>query len=228
MSIEDLFPHNDNEPWFGVNLEALPKSGPEAHGKGIGFFFTGAPCDNGHISPRYAKGGKCVDCAGIRAAANRGTPYTSAGAVIRRKIMRATEQLLPSPTYVPAKPCNHGHMLRWVGTNNCVECDKNVRTARKLKAKETRLIKEYGMDFRQLEDMLNAQDHKCKICQADVATERQHHIDHCHTSGIVRGILCNRCNQAIGLMQDSPEILRSAANYLEDASARISERTKRL
>jgi hypothetical protein len=41
------------------------------------------------------------------------------------------------------------------------------------------------------------------------------HLDHCHQSGQVRGVLCRNCNVALGLMADNPERLRRAAEYLE-------------
>jgi hypothetical protein len=40
-------------------------------------------------------------------------------------------------------------------------------------------------------------------------------IDHCHTHGHARGLLCNNCNRAIGLLKDDPAILRKAADYLD-------------
>lgn len=41
------------------------------------------------------------------------------------------------------------------------------------------------------------------------------HIDHCHTSNKVRGILCNRCNTVLGLVADDAALLASLAGYLE-------------
>ncbi len=40
-------------------------------------------------------------------------------------------------------------------------------------------------------------------------------IDHCHSTGAIRGLLCSNCNTAIGLLSDNPEIIRKAADYLE-------------
>ena len=42
------------------------------------------------------------------------------------------------------------------------------------------------------------------------------HIDHCHKTGVVRGMLCGNCNFLLGHANDSPEILRKAADYLEE------------
>ena len=42
-------------------------------------------------------------------------------------------------------------------------------------------------------------------------------VDHCHTTNKVRGIICEKCNQTLGLMDDSVEFLIKAAQYLEDS-----------
>jgi hypothetical protein len=41
------------------------------------------------------------------------------------------------------------------------------------------------------------------------------HIDHCHKTGKVRGVLCSECNSAIGKLKDDPDLLRKAIVYLE-------------
>jgi len=40
------------------------------------------------------------------------------------------------------------------------------------------------------------------------------YVDHCHSSGKVRGLLCHHCNTALGKFQDSVEVLSSAIDYL--------------
>jgi hypothetical protein len=42
-------------------------------------------------------------------------------------------------------------------------------------------------------------------------------VDHCHTGGHVRGIICNECNRGLGYFRDSPNALRNAASYLEES-----------
>lgn len=43
-------------------------------------------------------------------------------------------------------------------------------------------------------------------------------VDHCHSSGEVRGLLCHNCNRALGLFKDSRENLLNAVEYLEGAT----------
>ncbi len=45
------------------------------------------------------------------------------------------------------------------------------------------------------------------------------HLDHEHKSGKIRGMLCNNCNRALGLLKDNSEILLRASNYLEGVIA---------
>jgi hypothetical protein len=40
-------------------------------------------------------------------------------------------------------------------------------------------------------------------------------VDHCHTTGKVRGLLCSTCNTALGSFQDNPAYLKAAIHYLE-------------
>ena len=65
-------------------------------------------------------------------------------------------------------------------------------------------------------EILVQQNGACAICHSKLNSTRYTKlaVDHDHISGIVRGLLCTNCNTAIGLMKDSPERLRSAADYL--------------
>lgn len=69
--------------------------------------------------------------------------------------------------------------------------------------------------------MFDEQDGKCAICRRESSgllygKPRVLSVDHSHKpDGKVRGLLCHKCNMAIGLLQDNPELLRAAATYLE-------------
>lgn len=69
----------------------------------------------------------------------------------------------------------------------------------------------YGITSADYDRMERNQNGKCAICRA----KGNLHIDHCHTTGKVRGLLCCRCNLAIGSFRDDPHIVRQAAIYLE-------------
>ena len=75
-----------------------------------------------------------------------------------------------------------------------------------------------GLD--EFETRWNNQNGKCKICSREMertpGTGSSVVVDHCHTSGIVRGLLCNECNRGLGYFKDNPKTLKQAATYLED------------
>lgn len=67
--------------------------------------------------------------------------------------------------------------------------------------------------------MLEDQNYECKICGKVHNNKLQFHfhIDHCHDTGNVRGLLCNKCNQGIGLLNDDPIVLERALYYLKES-----------
>lgn len=75
----------------------------------------------------------------------------------------------------------------------------------------------YGLTLDQFNQMLEDQSGACLICgHSDMSKPNFFPlVDHCHKTGRVRGLLCMNCNQGIGKMQDSPELLRAAIAYLE-------------
>ncbi len=77
-------------------------------------------------------------------------------------------------------------------------------------------LSQYGMTR---EEALERFGSTCNICGSAGGTGRHGnlHIDHCHATGQVRGILCNACNLAIGKFKDDPALLRLAAEYIERA-----------
>jgi hypothetical protein len=96
--------------------------------------------------------------------------------------------------------------------NRCKAC---MNGALKVHNRKT-LPKKYGLPLGAYETMLAEQNGKCKICGLPEAENRNGVLcfDHCHTVGHVRGLLCNPCNSAIGLMMDDPRRLLEAAKYL--------------
>tara|TARA_R110000868_G_scaffold385140_1_gene652886 strand:- start:207 stop:632 length:426 start_codon:yes stop_codon:yes gene_type:complete len=59
-------------------------------------------------------------------------------------------------------------------------------------------------------------NNKCDICAKQVVSL---HVDHSHTTGKLRGLLCGSCNRALGLFQDNPDIINKAKIYLDHYEA---------
>lgn len=75
----------------------------------------------------------------------------------------------------------------------------------------------YGITEADYGSMLAMQTSRCGICGTDKLTGKwkRFAVDHDHTTGRVRGLLCNECNRGIGLLKDNPDILRKAAEYID-------------
>jgi hypothetical protein len=78
------------------------------------------------------------------------------------------------------------------------------------------LKRKYGITIKQFEAMLAAQGGTCAVCAGPpLGKGNQYHVDHDHRTGRIRGILCHKCNVALGLVSDSPLHLRALIAYLE-------------
>jgi hypothetical protein len=70
--------------------------------------------------------------------------------------------------------------------------------------------------YEQFEKMREAQNNRCYICNSGPANNQSLHVDHDHITGKVRKLLCNNCNNGIGKLKDSIEILNKAIKYLKE------------
>ena len=189
----------------------LPKTKAEAIRVGASYFQTERPCRYGHTCPRYAKGGGCVQCARNTSAKRRGVDPEK---VVPGPVRAAMRQAATGATYEPAAPCKHGHRLRWTGTNNCVECSNTVQKRHKISAKYSRIKKEYGISKETYLSLLAKSNGSCCICENKPESNFSLHVDHCHRTGAVRGLLCQKCNQAIGLLNDDTKLIAKALEYV--------------
>lgn len=78
------------------------------------------------------------------------------------------------------------------------------------------LMARYGLTVEAYDDMLLKCESKCEICRQ----EKPLNVDHCHTTGIVRGLLCTPCNTGLGKLGDSLELLQRAIKYLDGEPSR--------
>jgi Recombination endonuclease VII len=118
----------------------------------------------------------------------------------------------------PSHSAAHRNCIGGVG-NTCVEC--YLRDQRDLAMKRN-----YGITMEEYRTMFAAQGFSCAICgeagkSPDTLVRSRRRgpsgvlvVDHDHTTGKVRGLLCNSCNNALGSFKDDPNLLQRAAAYL--------------
>ena len=70
----------------------------------------------------------------------------------------------------------------------------------------------YGMSKEEYDTLLLKQDNKCAICR----TVEHLHVDHCHDTQQIRGLLCGKCNTALGLANEDPTRLEAMASYIRE------------
>lgn len=87
------------------------------------------------------------------------------------------------------------------------------------RTRDRNLRRVYGITLADYERMLAEQGGHCAICTATVADARATalHVDHDHTTGRVRGLLCTNCNKGLGHLGDDPVRLHRAVEYLARA-----------
>jgi len=83
----------------------------------------------------------------------------------------------------------------------------------------------YGITLQDFHNMVAAQNNLCYICSSELdfvtLGAKAACIDHCHTSGKVRKILCRNCNTALGHAKESVTILKRMIDYIEEHHANL-------
>jgi hypothetical protein len=81
----------------------------------------------------------------------------------------------------------------------------------------------YGITSEQYDALMSAQSAKCGICDRTFGNGKSDkaHVDHCHTTGKIRGLLCGNCNLGIGNFQDRVDLLLRASEYLNPDRALV-------
>jgi hypothetical protein len=73
----------------------------------------------------------------------------------------------------------------------------------------------YGIGQAEFDALLQSQGGRCAICRGGPnGPGKRLHVDHCHSGNGVRGLLCGKCNTAIGLLDDDPDRAEAVAAYL--------------
>jgi hypothetical protein len=101
-------------------------------------------------------------------------------------------------------------------THNARYKEHRARNYERFRDKE---LAKYGMSHQDYEHMLARQGHGCLLCPTLAACEKYGvlQVDHDHKTGRVRGLLCARCNKALGGFRDDPQLLVNAALYVQQS-----------
>lgn len=143
---------------------------------------------------------------------------------------------------VEGAPCFRcGGTLRYESSRGCVVCGREQKRARNrtpeqkaaakanlqewkknnrdrhLLHRRTSRYKIYGLNEQQFDALLASQNSLCPGCGDKLFADKATNIDHDHTTGKVRGLLCMRCNIALGVVRDSVETLLRLGIYLENS-----------
>lgn len=84
----------------------------------------------------------------------------------------------------------------------------------KIGRSDRELERKYGLTRQQWTDLFLSQSSSCAVCRATEPGSNHWHTDHCHSTGKVRGILCQHCNIMLGQAKDSAKTLAAAIEYL--------------
>lgn len=94
----------------------------------------------------------------------------------------------------------------------CKAC--HAAQARKRDYRPQNLMRFYGITVEQFDAMLVEQGGVCKVCSGPAMGKGRYHVDHDHETGLVRGLLCHKCNVALGMVRDSISHLQALIDYL--------------
>ena len=88
---------------------------------------------------------------------------------------------------------------------------KRAQNSPKLSPRAKRLLETFHLTEVQWQKIYDFQKGLCAICHTPL---RKPQTDHCHATGLIRGLLCSRCNRALGRFRDSIALLQASAAYL--------------
>lgn len=135
------------------------------------------------------------------------------------------------------RECRKGEYERWKASATAEQRDRRRRQNRENMrslyangyrtsgrypeaARRANLRVKFGMTVEQYDKMLLDQSGSCAICEEACPSGRNLAVDHDHDSGVIRGLLCGRCNMGLGQFRDRPELLSAAAAYLQQDFAK--------
>lgn len=135
------------------------------------------------------------------------------------KICTACKQELSLEKFSPAK---RGYLNTYSQCRKCSNAKTKIwyEKTKGSKRRNTYYIKQYGLSLEHIETVLTIQEYCCELCKSRLDLDNTRSglglaVDHCHTSGIVRGLICNNCNRALGMIKENIQTLENMIKYLK-------------
>jgi hypothetical protein len=132
---------------------------------------------------------------------------------VRKNFIDFHKNLNADGRYNVCKKCHYER-------NQKVRKDPKHKERFKQYQKSNAMFRRYGIILSQYEEMVEKQNNKCLICGNEPLIDgkiqnRSLHIDHCHKTGKIRGLLCHLCNRGIGLFRERKDLIEKALKYIK-------------
>jgi hypothetical protein len=140
----------------------------------------------------------------------------------KRKLANGGTSIYPRKD---CKECSKNRYESWIKKEDNKKLNKETQKKwaknNPDRCENARLKYRFGITLEDFKLLLDKQNNMCAICKItteDYAKINKHkfHVDHCHTTGKVRGLLCNNCNVSLGGFKDSKDLLEAAIKYLDE------------
>ena len=141
--------------------------------------------------------------------------YKRTSAKLYHSACKVCERLMAKDWYERNKDKATAKVKEWRQQN--IDAVKQYRSNNRQKHYRQELLRKYGVEPTWFDEQLQRQGNACVCCKRKFQWGNKQttpHVDHCHKSQVVRGILCNRCNTVLGLCKDNDELLFTLARYL--------------
>mgnify|MGYP003643435406 FL=1 len=192
----------------------------EAFNRGLVRYFTGKSCKNEHVVERMISNGGCVDCLKEKTSERRKSDKKDAYEAtkvwrLKNPGARAQETKRYREKYPDKVEANQ---KRYREKNIDKIREKNREAVARIRKTNPEKEKQRLQRFytkKKIKQVIEAGREKPQLCEICLSDEFRIVFDHCHNSGKFRGWICDRCNRVLGIVRDSPKLLRDLSLYLE-------------
>lgn len=167
--------------------------------------YTGKPCKNCGSQEKYVSSYGCVTCTASRTDPDYIKQYSKTAKAKSRtqKYMKeyGKEKIAANSKKWREKPETKAKVKKYYEENKDKWLSKH--------------LERYNITLEEYNELLYKQDNSCAICgEHESNLTKKMHVDHCHTTGKVRGLLCHSCNTGIGHLKEDKNIMLKAMEYL--------------